>query len=438
MSQDDYENVCRPYQRGDRMEMVVDIYESADAVRAPQPTRVKKEDTSTHGELQTQHTGGNTAGSRRYRPAAVCLGLLCVFLLTAITLLLISFINLTAERDQLQTSYTNLTAERDRLQTSNTNLTAERDRLQTSNTNLTAERDQLQTSNTNLTAERDQLHTSYNQLRKERDQLQTSYTNMTKEKDQLQTSYNQLRKEKNQLQTSNTNLNVKNVNLIKERDQIQTSNTRLTAEKDQLQTSNTRLTAEKDQLQTSNTRLTAEKDQLQTSNTRLTAERDQLQGERDELQKRLCELMLHQGWRRFRSSLYSITTEKTGWSGTRNECQRRGGDLVIINSREEQEFLNKEFGSSEAWIGLSDSEKEGEWKWVNGSALTTKFWWGKEPNDYGGNEDCAVTGYNGATPGAVETWADFPCLHSTVGICEKPLEGCKSESRAEDGVKALH
>ncbi|XP_072525642.1 uncharacterized protein [Salminus brasiliensis] len=185
----------------------------------------------------------------------------------------------------------------------------------------------------------------------------------------------------------------------------------------------TNLTAERDQLHTSYTNLTAERDQLQTSYTNLTAERDQLQGERDELQKRLSEPMLHQGWRRFRSSLYSITTEKTGWSGTRIECQRRGGDLVIINSREEQEFLNKEFGSSEAWIGLSDSEKEGEWKWVDGSALTTKFWWGEEPNDYEGKEDCGVTGYKGATPGAAETWADVPCLHSTVGICEKPSAG---------------
>ncbi|XP_049328637.1 C-type lectin domain family 4 member F-like [Astyanax mexicanus] len=105
-----------------------------------------------------------STGSRCYRLAAVFLGLLCVLLLTGITLLWIQFNHLTAERDQLQTSNTNLTAERDQLQTSYTNLTAERDQLQTSYTNLTAERDQLQTSNTNLAAERDGLHRRFSDL----------------------------------------------------------------------------------------------------------------------------------------------------------------------------------------------------------------------------------------------------------------------------------
>ncbi|KAG9259799.1 C-type lectin domain family 6 member A-like [Astyanax mexicanus] len=57
-----------------------------------------------------------SAGSRRYRLAAVGLGLLCVLLLTAITVLWIQFNHLTAERDQLQTSNSNLTMERDGLQ----------------------------------------------------------------------------------------------------------------------------------------------------------------------------------------------------------------------------------------------------------------------------------------------------------------------------------
>ncbi|KAG9259802.1 hypothetical protein AMEX_G27387 [Astyanax mexicanus] len=101
--------------RGDKVEMVVDIYESADAVRGHDPN-TEMEDTNTMRILKTQQAESRSAGSRRYRLAAVGLGLLCVLLLTAITVLWIQFNHLTAERDQLQTSYTNLTAERDQLQ----------------------------------------------------------------------------------------------------------------------------------------------------------------------------------------------------------------------------------------------------------------------------------------------------------------------------------
>ncbi|XP_045578578.1 C-type lectin domain family 4 member G-like [Salmo salar] len=61
----------------------------------------------------------------------------------------------------------------------------------------------------NMTKERDQLQTSYNGLTKERDQLQTSYNGLTKERDQLQTSYNRLTKERDQLQREKDNYHKK-------------------------------------------------------------------------------------------------------------------------------------------------------------------------------------------------------------------------------------
>uniref|UniRef100_A0A3B1JWE3 C-type lectin domain-containing protein n=1 Tax=Astyanax mexicanus TaxID=7994 RepID=A0A3B1JWE3_ASTMX len=155
-------------------------------------------------------------------------------------------------------------------------------------------------------------------------------------------------------------------------------------------------------------------DQLQTSNTNLTAERDQLQKERDQLTKVVCLYCVYseKGWKYFRSSLYYITTEKKSWTESRQDCQKRKADLVIINSGEEQ------VRRLITWIGLNDSKTEGVWKWVDGSALTTGFWWTGEPNDYEGNEDCGVTGYKGATSGP-STWADFPCHHPVFGICER-------------------
>ncbi|XP_036438779.1 C-type lectin domain family 4 member K-like isoform X1 [Colossoma macropomum] len=346
--------------RGELVEMVVDIYESADVIKSHKPN-IEVEDTNTKSSIQTQSTGGDAVDSRYYKLAAVCLGLLCVIVLAAITVLLIKFDNLTVERDQLKTRYTNLTTERDQLQTRYTNLTIERDQLQTSYTNLTIERDQLQISYTNLTMERDQLQISYTNLTMERDQLQISYTNLTIERDQLQISY-----------------------------------TNLTAERDQLKTKNTNLTMERDQLKTSSTSLTRERERLQT-------------------------WLLQLGWRYFNSSFYYITTGTKSWSGSRQDCTDRGADLVIINNREEQEFINKTVGSSETWIGLTDIQTEGTWKWVDNTTLTTGFWWTGEPNDFGGNEDCVITGFRGAGSERVSTWADFPCGDSRRGICEKRI-----------------
>ncbi|KAL6455537.1 hypothetical protein MHYP_G00360770 [Metynnis hypsauchen] len=125
MSQSDYDDlICfEELNRADQDEMVVVVYECADAVRGRDPN-AETEDTNTKRILQTER---NTAGSRNHRLTAVRLGLLCVLLLTAITLPWFIF---TAERVDLQTSYTNMTKEGDQLQTSYTNMTTDRDQLQ--------------------------------------------------------------------------------------------------------------------------------------------------------------------------------------------------------------------------------------------------------------------------------------------------------------------
>ncbi|KAL7855605.1 hypothetical protein AOLI_G00192090 [Acnodon oligacanthus] len=77
---------------------------------------------------------------RSGRPAAVCLGLLCVLLLAVITGLSVTH---NAEREQLWNRYNNMTVERDQLLDANSNLTLERKKLQSSYEVLTRERDAL-------------------------------------------------------------------------------------------------------------------------------------------------------------------------------------------------------------------------------------------------------------------------------------------------------
>ncbi|KAK2865593.1 hypothetical protein Q7C36_001649 [Tachysurus vachellii] len=152
-----------------------------------------------------------------------------------------------------------------------------------------------------------------------------------------------------------------------------------------------------------NNKLNREKDQLQSSYSNLNIERDHLQTR----------------WRFFDKSVYNISTVKKNWWETRQDCIKRGADLVIINSTEEQEFISKNFAGTESWIGLTDTGTEGTFKWVDDSPLTTKFWWTGEPNDYG-NEDCVITGFRNAEPN-ISTWADYACNHLLAGICEMKI-----------------
>ncbi|XP_064782786.1 CD209 antigen-like protein A isoform X2 [Oncorhynchus masou masou] len=206
-----------------------------------------------------------------------------------------------------------------------------------------------------------------------------------------------------------------------ERDQLQNSYNYLTKERDQLLNSYNNLTKERDQLQTSYNNLTKERDQLQTSYNNLTKERDQLQTERDFLSGRLtnCKQTCPEGWQKFESSWYFLSemTEKT-WEKSRQDCLERGADLVIINSNKEQEFL---FNLKKiVWIGLTDSVKEGTWKWVDGTPLTTGYWYDKQPDNAGPtqNEDCAEI-HNDQLP--LKAWNDLSCDSKLNWICEKVL-----------------
>ncbi|KAL3984440.1 MFS transporter (organic anion transporter) [Sarotherodon galilaeus] len=77
-------------------------------------------------------------------------------------------------------------------------------------------------------------------------------------------------------------------------------------------------------------------------------------------------------WTRFGSSCYFKSTERKTWSDSRRDCQDKGADLVMINSKEEQEFINELNMRGESWIGLraKQSSSGSKWEWVDGSALT--------------------------------------------------------------------
>ncbi|RXN38792.1 C-type lectin domain family 4 member F-like protein [Labeo rohita] len=79
------------------------------------------------------------------------------------------------------------------------------------------------------------------------------------------------------------------------------------------------------------------------------------------------------GWLYSSFSFYFISSLKNSWTESRRYCTGRGTDLIIINNREEQEFAKKFSHGNPFWIGLTDSDVEDSWKWVDGSTLTSRF-----------------------------------------------------------------
>uniref|UniRef100_A0A3Q0T3Q8 C-type lectin domain-containing protein n=1 Tax=Amphilophus citrinellus TaxID=61819 RepID=A0A3Q0T3Q8_AMPCI len=124
------------------------------------------------------------------------------------------------------------------------------------------------------------------------------------------------------------------------------------------------------------------------------------------------------GWKMFSCSCYLLSQSSDSWDAGRNKCRERGADLAVIDSAEEQDFLAT-FTQRPTWIGLTDTQEEGKWKWVDGTPLTLKYWAPHQPDNGGGDpkwgeEDCAQIRTLENT-----LWNDLSCGSSLSWVCEK-------------------
>nr|MDJ0900894.1 lectin-like protein [Xenococcus sp. MO_188.B8] len=103
-------------------------------------------------------------------------------------------------------------------------------------------------------------------------------------------------------------------------------------------------------------------------------------------------------------SRYLVTDNAMTWSDAQAYAESIGGNLVTINDAAEEKWLQQTFGTNEnLWIGLSDAETEGTWKWasgevsdwVNGATNDGIYtnWSPGQPDDYNGFQDYAVMNY---------------------------------------------
>ncbi|XP_057177788.1 CD209 antigen-like protein C [Triplophysa rosa] len=153
--------------------------------------------------------------------------------------------------------------------------------------------------------------------------------------------------------------------------------------------------------------ITQEGDELRAKCNNVTEQNKLLNQTKNELLK-----YLHEGWKYYEFSLYYFSSKKKSWTESRRYCEEKGADLIIINNKEEQDFVKTISDSENHWIGLSDSDEEGRWTWVDGSTLTYSSWRYHEP-DGQRRENCAVS--------YTSVWYDYSCDSGYKWICEKSI-----------------
>ena len=102
----------------------------------------------------------------------------------------------------------------------------------------------------------------------------------------------------------------------------------------------------------------------------------------------------------FRGNHYKafLDTNSTWWEA-KFACDDIGGQLVVISTEQENEFVRRLAKDHLVWLGGTDEFKEGEWTWDNGEAFKFKHWDAKQPSAASGHNFLILNGKNGK-------WAD--------------------------------
>jgi hypothetical protein len=109
------------------------------------------------------------------------------------------------------------------------------------------------------------------------------------------------------------------------------------------------------------------------------------------------------------------------WADAAAFCQAQGHVLARIDNKAQSKDLYKEakkLKKDKWWIGLSDREKEGEFRWADGTALGFTRWSKGQPDNDGCHEDCVAL-----KDGAKGKWHDTHCAQRRPFICSTIRSG---------------
>ncbi|XP_041375320.1 CD209 antigen-like protein C [Gigantopelta aegis] len=124
-----------------------------------------------------------------------------------------------------------------------------------------------------------------------------------------------------------------------------------------------------------------------------------------------------EGWLYHEGSYYIFHDISLDYSKAEDECRRAGAVVTTAKSKEERDaILSISSVADSIWIGATDQDVEGHFRWPDGSALTGSNWNKGEPNNRG-NEDCVLMTRDGK-------WNDYPCTRKNKFVCKRTPTAC--------------
>ncbi|XP_072020401.1 macrophage mannose receptor 1-like [Amphiura filiformis] len=128
------------------------------------------------------------------------------------------------------------------------------------------------------------------------------------------------------------------------------------------------------------------------------------------------------GWKAYMSSCYLFNTNVKSWSSAQSDCSSQGGHLAVINHKYENAYFSSQLGlettGARYWIGLSDIDEPGMYKWVDNSPILMTNWDDGQPDDSMGQ--CVAASSSIPKSGF---WADRECTTAMPYVCETKRDG---------------
>ncbi|XP_030197576.1 CD209 antigen-like protein D [Gadus morhua] len=122
------------------------------------------------------------------------------------------------------------------------------------------------------------------------------------------------------------------------------------------------------------------------------------------------------GWDKFGRKCYLLSGRWRSWNKSREFCVSNGADLVVVDSKEEMDFISGYSGAP--WLGATDEASEGVWRWVDGTVLLVdNHSWNGGKLDGGKKKNCLRRVWEQHN----NKWTDERCEALKFGLCEYNL-----------------